>query len=481
MVSVYKNLPLEGGASLPIDAEDIANGIVNNTEFDWLDGTTSSIQDQLNGKISTTLADGKILLGDAANAAQQVAITGDVTISNSGVAAISSNVIVNADIKTDAAIEVTKLQTLTADRVLTSSSGGVITPSSITTTTLSYLDPTSSIQTQLNTKLSSVSGGDHTTLTNIGTNSHSQIDTHIANTSNPHSVTKSQVGLGSCDNTSDVNKPVSTATQTALDAKLGKTVTDGKVLIGNASNLAAEKNFSGAITVDRDGVATLANNIVTNAKSAQMATNTIKGNNTGGASDPIDLTATQTTAILNAMVGDSGSGGTKGLVPAPASGDAAALKFLKADGTWATPTGSPSFGAVRLHTYSGYGSTNTKIMIFTTNVGTTGTLITYATSSTNGASFTINANAFVTVSFNSDFGASNSIGISLNSSELTTNIGSITAANRLALSQTPAAGVPTCVSFTGYVASGGVIRPHTTGAAANTASNANFTISAIAV
>lgn len=40
------------------------------------------------------------------------------------------------------------------------------------------------------------------------------------------------------------------------------------------------------------------------------------------------------------MVGDSGSGGTKGLVPAPASGDAAAGKVLKADGTWAVPAGS---------------------------------------------------------------------------------------------------------------------------------------------
>ena len=40
------------------------------------------------------------------------------------------------------------------------------------------------------------------------------------------------------------------------------------------------------------------------------------------------------------MVGDSGSGGTKGLAPAPAAGDAAAGKYLKADGTWAVPPGS---------------------------------------------------------------------------------------------------------------------------------------------
>lgn len=38
------------------------------------------------------------------------------------------------------------------------------------------------------------------------------------------------------------------------------------------------------------------------------------------------------------MVGDAGSGGTKGAVPAPASGDAA--KYLKGDGTWGSPSGS---------------------------------------------------------------------------------------------------------------------------------------------
>ena len=48
------------------------------------------------------------------------------------------------------------------------------------------------------------------------------------------------------------------------------------------------------------------------------------------------------------FAGDSGSGGTSGLVPAPAAGDALANKFLKADGTWAAaPVGSGS-GATNL-------------------------------------------------------------------------------------------------------------------------------------
>jgi hypothetical protein len=40
------------------------------------------------------------------------------------------------------------------------------------------------------------------------------------------------------------------------------------------------------------------------------------------------------------MVGDSGSGGLAGNVPAPAAGDAAAGKFLKADGAWHVPPGA---------------------------------------------------------------------------------------------------------------------------------------------
>lgn len=84
--------------------------------------------------------------------------------------------------------------------------------------------------------------------------------------------------------------------------------------------------------------ASVADNAITNAKLADVATATFKGRTTAGTGDPEDLTVTQATALLNAFVGDSGSGGTKGLVPAPAAGDAAALKFLKADGTWAAPS-----------------------------------------------------------------------------------------------------------------------------------------------
>ena len=46
------------------------------------------------------------------------------------------------------------------------------------------------------------------------------LTTHTGATDNPHTVTKTQVGLSNVDNTSDVDKPISTATQNALDDKL---------------------------------------------------------------------------------------------------------------------------------------------------------------------------------------------------------------------------------------------------------------------
>ena len=52
-----------------------------------------------------------------------------------------------------------------------------------------------------------------------GTTAQTSIANHIADKVNPHSVNKEQVGLGNVDNTSDLSKPVSTATQSAINTK----------------------------------------------------------------------------------------------------------------------------------------------------------------------------------------------------------------------------------------------------------------------
>ncbi len=69
-------------------------------------------------------------------------------------------------------------------------------------------------------------------------------------------------------------------------------------------------------------------------------------------------TPTQATATLINFVGDSGAGGTKGLVPAPAAGDALAGKYLDADGTWTVPP-SGGGGDVFLANNQTFTGTNT--------------------------------------------------------------------------------------------------------------------------
>ena len=74
------------------------------------------------------------------------------------------------------------------------------------------------------------------------------LETHINNKSNPHKVTKAQVGLSEVDNTSDANKPISTATQNALNSKFN--ASDGNALKQRVDNI--PELIATGITVDSD-------------------------------------------------------------------------------------------------------------------------------------------------------------------------------------------------------------------------------------
>ena len=72
------------------------------------------------------------------------------------------------------------------------------------------------------------------------------LSSHTGNRNNPHAVTKEQVGLGNVDNTSDADKPVSTAVQAALDGKQDTLVSGTNIKMLNGESLLGEGN----ITID---------------------------------------------------------------------------------------------------------------------------------------------------------------------------------------------------------------------------------------
>lgn len=116
--------------------------------------------------------------------------------------------------------------------------------------------------------------------------------------------------------------------------------------------------------------------------------------------------------------------------------------------------------SIRVHTDNGFGSTNTAIRKFSNVAHNLGTAITYTSSATDGDSFTINESGIYAVSFSDNFSVAAHIGISLNSSQLTTSISAINIADCLSLTYTPSGAAAGAPSWTGYLKAGDVIRPH---------------------
>ena len=119
-------------------------------------------------------------------------------------------------------------------------------------------------------------------------------------------------------------------TEAAQDA-VGAMV-NPSLIYTDATNTLVRAALTGEVTAPvGSNVMTITADAVTNAKLANMNAATIKGNNTGAPADPLDLTGTQTTAML-----DTFTSALKGLVPASGGGT---TTYLRADGTFATPAG----------------------------------------------------------------------------------------------------------------------------------------------
>ena len=195
----------------------------------------------------------------------------------------------------------------TADRTITlpDATGTVqLRVTDVSDTEIGYLNGvTSAIQTQLDAKASSADLTTHTGATeahgatgavvgttNTQTLTNKTLTSPVINT--PTGITKSDVGLANVDNTTDANKPVSTATQTALDLKAPLanptftgtvtlpegTVTSGMIANGtivdadvNASAAIAQSKISG-LTTDLAAKAPLASPALTGIPTAPTAT-----------------------------------------------------------------------------------------------------------------------------------------------------------------------------------------------------------------
>jgi hypothetical protein len=201
------NATFTGTVSLPATTS-IGNVVA--VEISHLQGVTSAIQTQLNDKadIANATFTGTTVL--PANTS-----IGDVTAAEIGyLDNVTSSIQTQLDGKLATSVATTTYAALTGATF----TGNVVLTANTSIGTVSseeigYLnDVTSSIQTQLNAKAPTADP------TFTGTVS---------------GVTKSHVGLGNVDNTSDVDKPISNAVQTALDAKLalaGGTMT-GKITL----------------------------------------------------------------------------------------------------------------------------------------------------------------------------------------------------------------------------------------------------------
>lgn len=215
-----------------------------------------------------TLSSGNILVGSVSNVATSVAMTGDITISNAGVTAIGSGVIVNADINASAAIDYSKLATLTSGNILVGSAGNVATSVAMTgDVTISNSGVTSIgsgviVNADINasaaidfSKLATLSSG------NILVGSAGNVAASVAVTGD---IAISNAGVASISSGVIVNADVNASA--AIDFSKLATLSSANILVGSAGNVATSVALSGDATISNAGALTIANSAVTNAK-----------------------------------------------------------------------------------------------------------------------------------------------------------------------------------------------------------------------
>jgi hypothetical protein len=225
------------------------------------------------------------------------------------------------------------------------------------------------------------------------------------------------------------------------------------------SNLALKIANTAVAFIDSSGLRPISGNVNLDATATSKlylpSANTVAIQTAGVTG--LSISSSQVVTLANALAVTSG--GT-GVTTSTGTGSV----VLSASPTFTGNVTTP-LSYVRLNSANGYGSTNTVIRRFTNIVNNVGTDITYADSATLGGTFTINTAGVYSVSYSDQFNASSWLGLSFNSTQLTTSILSISVTDILSASTTSGVNLPATTSSTFYAAAATVIRAHTQGTA----------------
>ena len=245
------------------------------------------------------------------------------------------------------------------------------------------------------TALTSVSSDDLFPVVNDPSGTPATQKVTFANIKTSLALVKADVGLGNVDNTADTAKPVSSAQQTAIDAKVADAINDATTTVAPSQNAVfdalalkaplASPTFTGTVTIP-DGTIAL-------AKMANMATSSLIYRKTAGTGVP----EVQTLATLKTDLGLTGTNSGDQTLPTDATISTSDIttndvstskhgwvpklpndntKFLNGVGAWTVPTASIAYTLVATLASDAATGANT------TPISLSGLVFTYAINST---------------------------------------------------------------------------------------------------
>jgi len=247
------------GSGAEVQTVEIENGAVTEAKLASNSVTSAKIVDgtivnaDINAsaaialsKLATSTA-GNIIVYNSSGVPTAVTETGDVTISDTGVTAIATGVIVNADINASAAIELSKLATSTAGNIIVYNSSGV--PTAVAETG----DVTIS-----DTGVTAIASG---VIVDADINASAAISlSKLATGALPSAIT---VASANITDLSIVNADINASAAIAL-SKLA-TSTAGNIIVYNASGVPTAVAETGDVTISDTGVTAIASGVIVDA------------------------------------------------------------------------------------------------------------------------------------------------------------------------------------------------------------------------